>query len=99
MSSPKKPCAAGCSRQRALARRLLTNFATIQRSSGVSATSAMATDGRYDTLEEDRRNEKSAASCRRISRATAHRLLDAVFIVDTKKEQIAVDEARNSRFR
>jgi small subunit ribosomal protein S2 len=58
----------------------------------------MATDGRFDTLskKEIARNEKErkklAKNLDGIRGMT--RLPDAVFIVDTKKEQIAVDEAR-----
>jgi small subunit ribosomal protein S2 len=78
---------------------LLTNFATIQRSLGrLRDIEAMATDGRYDTLskKEIARNEKER---RKLSKNLEgirgmSRLPDAVFIVDTKKEQIAVDEAR-----
>jgi small subunit ribosomal protein S2 len=78
---------------------LLTNFATIQRSLGrLRDLEAMATDGRFDTLskKEIARNEKERRKLARnldgIRGMT--RLPDAVFIVDTKKEQIAVDEAR-----
>jgi small subunit ribosomal protein S2 len=78
---------------------LLTNFATIQRSLGrLRDLEAMATDGRFDTLskKEIARNEKErkklAKNLDGIRGMT--RLPDAVFIVDTKKEQIAVDEAR-----
>ena len=78
---------------------LLTNFATIQRSLGrLRDLEAMATDGRYDTLskKEIARNEKER---RKLAKNLdgirgMSRLPDAVFIVDTKKEQIAVDEAR-----
>ena len=78
---------------------LLTNFATIQRSLGrLRDIEAMSTDGRYDTLskKEIARNEKER---RKLSKNLEGirgmaRLPDAVFIVDTKKEQIAVDEAR-----
>jgi len=78
---------------------LLTNFATIQRSLGrLRDLEAMTTDGRYDTLskkeiaradKERRKLQKNLEGIRGMSR-----LPDAVFIVDTKKEQIAVDEAR-----
>jgi small subunit ribosomal protein S2 len=78
---------------------LLTNFATIQRSLGrLRDLEAMTTDGRYDTLskKEIARNEKERRKLARnldgIRGMT--RLPEAVFIVDTKKEQIAVDEAR-----
>src|SRR4029077_11500597 len=78
---------------------LLTNFATIQRSLGrLRDLEAMATDGRFDTLskKEIARNEKERKKLAKTLdgiRAMS-RLPDAVFIVDTKKEQIAVDEAR-----
>jgi small subunit ribosomal protein S2 len=58
----------------------------------------MATDGRYDTLskkeiaraeKERRKLQKNLEGIRGMSR-----LPDAVFVVDTKKEKIAVDEAR-----
>ena len=78
---------------------LLTNFTTIQRSLGrLRDLEAMATDGRFDTLskKEIARNEKErkklAKNLDGIRGMT--RLPDAVFVVDTKKEQIAVDEAR-----
>ncbi len=78
---------------------LLTNFATIQRSLGrLRDLEAMTTDGRYDTLskkeiaraeKERRKLQKNLEGIRGMSR-----LPDAVFVVDTRKEQIAVDEAR-----
>src|SRR3954466_6296537 len=78
---------------------LLTNFATIQRSLGrLRDLEAMATDGRFETLskkeiaraeKERRKLQKNLEGIRGMSR-----LPDAVFVVDTKKEQIAVDEAR-----
>jgi small subunit ribosomal protein S2 len=58
----------------------------------------MATDGRYDTLskkeiarseKERRKLLKNLEGIRGMSR-----LPDAVFVVDTRKEKIAVDEAR-----
>ena len=78
---------------------LLTNFATIQRSLGrLRDLEAMTTDGRYDTLskKEIARNEKER---RKLAKNLdgirgMSRLPDAVFVVDTKKEKIAVDEAR-----
>jgi small subunit ribosomal protein S2 len=78
---------------------LLTNFATIQRSLGrLRDIEAMATDGRYDTLskKEIARNEKERKKLTKNLEGIRGmaRLPDAVFIVDTKKEQIAVDEAR-----
>jgi small subunit ribosomal protein S2 len=78
---------------------LLTNFTTIQRSLGrLRDLEAMATDGRYDTLskkeiarieKEKRKLQKNLDGIRNMSR-----LPDAVFVVDTRKEKIAVDEAR-----
>jgi small subunit ribosomal protein S2 len=78
---------------------LLTNFATIQRSLGrLRDLETMSTDGRYDTLskkeiaraeKERRKLQKNLEGIRGMSR-----LPDAVFVVDTKKEKIAVDEAR-----
>ncbi len=78
---------------------LLTNFTTIQRSLGrLRELEAMATDGRYETLskkeiarieKEKRKLQKNLDGIRMMSR-----LPDAVFVVDTHKEKIAVDEAR-----
>ncbi len=78
---------------------LLTNFSTIQRSIGrLRDLEAMAEDGRYDTLskkeiarieKEKRKLQKNLDGIRAMSR-----LPDAVFVVDTRKEKIAVDEAR-----
>jgi small subunit ribosomal protein S2 len=78
---------------------LLTNFATIQRSlSRLRELEAMTTDGRYETLskkeiarfdKERRKLSKNLDGIRGMGR-----LPDALFVVDTKHEQIAVDEAR-----
>src|SRR5512136_2530161 len=78
---------------------LLTNFSTIQRSLGrLRELESMSTDGRYDTLskkeiasieKEKRKLQKNLEGIRQMSR-----LPDAVFIIDTRKEKIAVDEAR-----
>jgi small subunit ribosomal protein S2 len=78
---------------------LLTNFTTIQRSLGrLRDLEAMETDGRYDTLskkeisqleKEKRKLQKNLDGIRHMSR-----LPDALFVVDTRKEKIAVDEAR-----
>ena len=97
---PKKPSAAACIivNQRWLGG-LLTNFNTIQRSlARLRDLESMITDGRYETLskkevarleKERKKLEKNLEGIRGMSR-----LPDAVFIVDTRKEQIAVDEAR-----
>ena len=81
---------------------LLTNFATIQRSLGrLRDLETMVTDGRYETLskkeiaraeKERRKLQKNLDGIRGMNR-----LPDAVFVVDTKKEKIAVDEARKLR--
>ena len=78
---------------------LLTNFSTIQRSLGrLRELESMTTDGRYETLskkeiarldKERRKLSKNLDGIRGMSR-----LPDALFIVDTRNEQIAVDEAR-----
>ena len=78
---------------------LLTNFTTIQRSlARLRELEAMATDGRYETItkkeiarveKEKRKLQKNLEGIRNMAK-----LPDAVFIVDTRKEKIAVDEAR-----
>jgi small subunit ribosomal protein S2 len=78
---------------------LLTNFATIQKSLGrLRELEAMSADGRYETLskkeiarieKEKKKLQKNLDGIRQMSR-----LPDAVFVVDTKHEKIAVDEAR-----
>ncbi len=78
---------------------LLTNFSTIQRSLGrLRDLEAMTADGRYETLskkeiarmeKEKRKLLKNLDGIRQMSK-----LPDAVFVVDTRKEKIAVDEAR-----
>jgi small subunit ribosomal protein S2 len=78
---------------------LLTNFSTIQRSlARLRELEAMTTDGRYDTLSKkeiarlDKERRKLAKNLDGIR--GMNRLPDAVFVVDTRHEQIAVDEAR-----
>jgi small subunit ribosomal protein S2 len=78
---------------------LLTNFATIQRSlARLRDLEAMEADGRYETItkkeiaqveKEKRKLQKNLEGIRNMSR-----LPDAIFVVDTRKEKIAVDEAR-----
>jgi len=78
---------------------LLTNFTTIQRSLGrLRELEAMSTDGRYESLskkeiarieKEKRKLQKNLDGIRQMAR-----LPDALFVVDTRHEQIAVDEAR-----
>jgi small subunit ribosomal protein S2 len=78
---------------------LLTNFSTIQRSlARLRDLEAMVTDGRYDTLskKEIARAEKEKRKLLKNLEGIRHmsRLPDAIFVVDTGKEKIAVDEAR-----
>jgi small subunit ribosomal protein S2 len=78
---------------------LLTNFTTIQRSLGrLRDLEAMSTDGRYESLskKEIARLEKEKRKLQRNLDGIRHmsRLPDALFVVDTRHEQIAVDEAR-----
>jgi small subunit ribosomal protein S2 len=81
---------------------LLTNFTTIQRSLGrLRDLEAMVTDGRYETLskKEIARLEKEKRKLQKNLDGIRHMgaLPDALFVVDTKHEQIAVDEARKLR--
>jgi small subunit ribosomal protein S2 len=78
---------------------LLTNFSTIQRSlARLRELEAMQTDGRYDVLSKkeiarlDKERRKLAKNLDGIRHM--NRLPDAIFVVDTRHEQIAVDEAR-----
>ena len=78
---------------------LLTNFTTIQRSIGrLRELEAMGEDGRYESLskKEIARIEKQKRKLHRNLDGIRHmsRLPDAVFVVDTRREKIAVDEAR-----
>ena len=78
---------------------LLTNFSTIQRSiARLRDLEAMSTDGRYDFMpkKEIARAEKEKRKLQKNLDGIRHmgRLPDALFVVDTRKEQIAVDEAR-----
>jgi small subunit ribosomal protein S2 len=78
---------------------LLTNFTTIQRSlARLRELEAMSADGRYETLskkeiagieKEKKKISKNLDGIRQMSK-----LPDAIFVVDTRKEKIAVDEAR-----
>jgi small subunit ribosomal protein S2 len=78
---------------------LLTNFLTIQRSiARLRDLEAMAEDGRYETFskKEIARKEKEKRKLHKNLDGIRHmsKLPDAVFVVDTRKEKIAVDEAR-----
>ena len=78
---------------------LLTNFTTIQRSlARLRELEAMSTDGRYESLSKkeiagiEKEKKKISKNLDGIRQMT--KLPDAVFVVDTRKEKIAVDEAR-----
>ena len=78
---------------------LLTNFSTIQRSlDRLKDLEAMESDGRYDNLpkKEAARLEKEKRKLHRNLDGirAMQKLPDAVFVVDTRREKIAVDEAR-----
>jgi small subunit ribosomal protein S2 len=78
---------------------LLTNFATIQRSIGrLRDLEAKAEDGSYESL-----SKKEIAKIEKLKKKlqrnldgirSMSRLPDAIFVVDTRREKIAVDEAR-----
>ena len=81
---------------------LLTNHSTIQRSIvRLQDVESWSTDGRYETLskKEISRIEKEKRKLLKNLGGIRHmgRLPDAIFIVDTHKEKIAVDEARKLR--
>ena len=81
---------------------LLTNFLTIQKSiARLRDIEAMAEDGRYEKFskkeiarleKEKRKLHKNLDGIRNMTR-----LPDAMFVVDTNREKIAVDEARKLR--
>jgi small subunit ribosomal protein S2 len=81
---------------------LLTNFLTIQKSiARLRDIEAMAEDGRYEKFSkkeiarlerEKRKLHKNLDGIRNMTR-----LPDAMFVVDTRREKIAVDEARKLR--
>ena len=78
---------------------LLTNFTTIQRSlARLRELEAMGTDGRYESLSKKEisgiEKEKKKISKNLDGIRNMAKLPDAVFVIDTKKEKIAVDEAR-----
>ena len=78
---------------------LLTNWVTIQKSvKRLKELDEMATDGRYDLLPKkeviklERERKHLQANLAGIKNMT--RLPDAIFVIDSNKEQIAVREAR-----
>ncbi len=78
---------------------LLTNFVTVQKSvARLRELNAMATEGRFDELskKEVSRLEKERRRLEKNLRGIQHmdRLPDAVFVIDSNREAIAVHEAR-----
>ena len=78
---------------------LLTNWATVQKSvKRLKELDEMATDGRYDLLPKkeviklERERKHLQANLAGIKNMT--RLPDAIFVIDSNKEQIAVRESR-----
>jgi small subunit ribosomal protein S2 len=77
---------------------LLTNFQTVQKSiKRLKDLEAMQTDGRYEKLTKKERikldRERESLNKNLSGIKSMNRLPDAVFIIDVKKEEIAVAEA------
>ena len=77
---------------------LLTNFQTVQKSiKRLKDLEAMQTDGRYEKLTKKERikldRERESLNKNLAGIKSMNRLPDAVFIIDVKKEEIAVAEA------
>src|SRR5690349_1471152 len=77
---------------------LLTNFQTVQRSiKRLKDLESMQTDGRYEKLTKKERikldRERESLNKNLSGIKAMNRLPDAVFIIDVKKEEIAVAEA------
>src|SRR5204862_1823878 len=78
---------------------LLTNFATIQKSiKRLKELDSMATDGRYELLPKKEvtrlERERKALEKNLSGIKDMPRLPDAIFVIDSKNEEIAVAEAR-----
>jgi len=81
---------------------LLTNFSTIQKSiKRLKELDSMATDGRYELLPKKEvtrlERERTALEKNLSGIKNMTRLPDAIFIIDSKNEEIAVAEARRLR--
>src|SRR5204863_2085433 len=77
---------------------LLTNFQTVQKSiKRLKDLEAMQTDGRYEKLTKKERikldRERESLNKNLSGIKSMNRLPDAVFIIDVRKEEIAVAEA------
>jgi small subunit ribosomal protein S2 len=78
---------------------LLTNFSTIQKSiKRLKELDSMATDGRYEILPKKEvtrlERERTALEKNLSGIKNMPRLPDAIFVIDSKNEEIAVAEAR-----
>src|SRR6187399_178117 len=78
---------------------LLTNFSTIQKSiKRLKELDSMATDGRYELLPKKEvtrlERERTALEKNLSGIKNMPRLPDALFVIDSKNEEIAVAEAR-----
>lgn len=78
---------------------MLTNFTTIRKSiKRLNTITKMETDGTFDNIQKKERlmltNEKTKLEKILGGIATMTKLPGAIFIIDVKKEHIAVDEAR-----
>jgi len=78
---------------------LLTNFSTIQKSiKRLKELDSMATDGRYELLPKKEvtrlERERTALEKNLSGIKNMPRLPDAIFVIDSKNEEIAVAEAR-----
>jgi small subunit ribosomal protein S2 len=83
---------------------LLTNFQTVQKSiKRLKDLESMQTDGRYEKLTKKERikldRERESLEQEPVRHQGMSRLPDAIFIIDVKKEEIAVAEAIDSVFR
>jgi small subunit ribosomal protein S2 len=96
---PKRPPRWNALHQPALAGRLLTNWVTVQKSvKRLQELDEMATDGRYELLTKKEviklERERKHLQANLAGIKTMKRLPDALFIVDSNNEAIAVKEAR-----
>ncbi len=78
---------------------LLTNWVTVQKSvKRLKELDEMATDGRYELLPKKEvvklERERKHLQANLAGIKTLNRLPDAIFVIDSNKEQIAVKEAR-----
>ena len=94
----KKLSGAVCNTLTALARGLMTNFQTVQKSiKRLKDLEAMQTDGRYEKLTKKERikldRERESLNKNLSGIKSMNRLPDTIFVIDVRKEEIAVAEA------